>query len=96
MDDPVQSSPDQEKRQPKGPLIVGVGASAAAMDSIERFFSNLKLDPDQAVVLVLQFRDAVEDGRLQGILRRAMAAMSRRFRTVSRPPAAPFTSALLT
>src|SRR5947209_1881462 len=70
MDDPVQSQHDEEKRQLKAPLIVGVGASAASMDSIERFFGNVKLDRDQAVVLVLQFRDAIADARLQAMLQR--------------------------
>ena len=71
MDDPVQSQSHEAKLQSKAPLIVGVGASAGAMDSIERFFSRLKLDPDQAVVLVLQYRDAVDDRRLRGVLQRA-------------------------
>jgi two-component system CheB/CheR fusion protein len=71
MDDPVQSQADEGKRQVKAPLIVGVGASAGAMDSIERFFSRLQLDPDQAVVLVLQYRDAVDEARLRGVLKRS-------------------------
>src|SRR5689334_22885685 len=71
MDDPAQSQPGERKRQSKAPLIVGVGASAGAMDSIERFFASLKPDPDQAVVLVLRYRDAVEDARLRRALQRA-------------------------
>jgi two-component system CheB/CheR fusion protein len=68
MDDPVQSQPDEGKSQAKAPLIVGVGASAGAMDSIERFFSKLQLDADQAIVLVLQYRDAVDEKRLHEVL----------------------------
>jgi two-component system CheB/CheR fusion protein len=71
MDDPAQSQTDEGKHQSKTPLIVGVGASAGSMDSIERFFSRLKLDPDQAIVLVLQYRDAVDDKRLREVLQRA-------------------------
>jgi two-component system CheB/CheR fusion protein len=71
MDDPVQSQSEERNRPPKAPLIVGVGASAGAMDSIERFFSKLKLHPDQAVVLVLQYRDAVDETWLREVLQRA-------------------------
>lgn len=39
--------------QEAGPVIVGVGASAASPGSIERFFSRLTLEPDLAVVLVV-------------------------------------------
>src|SRR5262249_34428037 len=49
----------------------GVGASAGAMDSIERFFSKLKLDADQAIVLVLQYRDAVDEKRLHEVLQQS-------------------------
>jgi two-component system, chemotaxis family, CheB/CheR fusion protein len=50
--------------------VVGVGASASAMNSIERFFSRLSLAPGQAVVLVLQHREAFDEGWLRGVLGR--------------------------
>lgn len=71
MDEPTHAQSDEGKRAVKAPLIVGVGASAGAMDSIERFFGKLKLDPDQAIVLVLQYRDAVDEARLRSVLQRA-------------------------
>ncbi|MCS3449461.1 MULTISPECIES: CheR family methyltransferase [Bradyrhizobium] len=74
MDDVGQPQSGGEGRQSKAPLIIGVGASAAALDSIERFFSKLRLNPDQAVVLVLQYRDAIEDTRLRGALQRSEGA----------------------
>lgn len=42
-------------------VIVGVGASASAKESLERFFSKLAVGPDQAVVLVLQHREALDE-----------------------------------
>jgi two-component sensor histidine kinase len=68
MDDRTQSPPDDRKRQTGSPLIVGVGASTAAMSSIERFFSRLSVDHDQTIVLVLQFRDAIDGTRLREAL----------------------------
>ncbi|MBI5260799.1 MAG: PAS domain-containing protein [Bradyrhizobium sp.] len=63
-----------ESRHRRAPLIVGVGASAAAMDSIERFFSRLALAPDQALVLVLQQREAFSDDWIRDRLRRLEGA----------------------
>jgi two-component sensor histidine kinase len=60
----------EEKRQPKSPLIVGVGASASALSSIERFFSKFTLDPEQAIVLVLRHREALKEGSLTGTFER--------------------------
>jgi two-component system CheB/CheR fusion protein len=40
------------------------------MNSIERFFSKLSLDAEQALVLVLQHREAFDDGWLRGLLAR--------------------------
>ncbi|VIO65146.1 Blue-light-activated histidine kinase 1 [Bradyrhizobium ivorense] len=74
MDDVGQPQAGDGERQSKAPLIIGVGASAAALDSMDRFFSRLRLNPDQAVVLVLQYRDAVEDARLHDVLRRSEGA----------------------
>ncbi|MCP1851964.1 MULTISPECIES: CheR family methyltransferase [unclassified Bradyrhizobium] len=74
MDDVGQSQSGDEERQSKAPLIIGVGASAGTLDSIERFFSKLRLNPDQAVVLVLQYRDAIEDTRLREALQRSEGA----------------------
>src|SRR6516162_9062020 len=55
---------------PKAPLVVGVGASTSARDSIERFLAKLSLHPGQAVVLVLQHREALDEGWLRGIVAR--------------------------
>ena len=61
----VANAPGDGERQAKAPLIIGVGASAVAVDSIERFFGKLALGNDQALVLVLQYREAVADERLR-------------------------------
>ncbi|WP_407170386.1 CheR family methyltransferase [Bradyrhizobium sp. ORS 111] len=73
MDDVGQTQTEDGSR---APLIVGVGASAGALDSIERFFSKLKLSLDQAVVLVMQYRNAVDDARLRDVLQRDGAELS--------------------
>src|SRR5262245_33325186 len=61
---------DQGRSDMTRPLIVGVGASASAAASIERFLSRLTLDPDQAVVLVIQHREALDAKRLQQFLQK--------------------------
>ena len=70
MDEPGQSSQEDQNRQTKTPLVIGVGASASVMNSIERFFSKFSLDAEQAVVLVLQHREAFDERWLRGILER--------------------------
>ena len=70
MDEPSQSPAGDNTRQTKVPLVVGVGASASTMSSIERFFSKFSLDPEQAIVLVLQHREAFDEVWLRGILER--------------------------
>ncbi len=61
--------PQQDwKGQVDAPLVIGVGASASVKGSIERFFSKLSLHPDQAIVLVLQHREAFDANWLRGIL----------------------------
>jgi two-component system, chemotaxis family, CheB/CheR fusion protein len=63
----------QDKREDhrgKTPLIVGIGGSTGAMNSIERFFSKLVLEPDLAVVLVLQHREAISEIELRKALRK--------------------------
>ncbi|MBU6461538.1 MAG: PAS domain-containing protein [Bradyrhizobium sp.] len=59
------------EHETRPPLIIGVGASAAAMDSVERFFSRLALDPGQALVLALQNHEAFDETRLRDTLQRA-------------------------
>jgi two-component system, chemotaxis family, CheB/CheR fusion protein len=59
-----------EARRTRTPLIVGVGGSTAAIDSVERFFAKLVLAPDQTVVLVLQHHEAVGDPELHEILQK--------------------------
>lgn len=56
------------ERQIKSPLVIGVGASLAALDSIERFFAKLTLGADQAIVLALQHHDAFDEARLRQIV----------------------------
>ncbi|MBV9559001.1 MAG: PAS domain-containing protein [Bradyrhizobium sp.] len=50
-----------EGQRSRKPLVIGLGASAATRDSIERFLSRLTLPSDQAVVLVLQHREALDE-----------------------------------
>ena len=69
--DEVGKMPEDRESQTKAPLIIGVGASAGAIDSIERFFAKLSLGDDQAVVLVLQHHEAFDEVRLRDIVRRS-------------------------
>lgn len=64
----VGDQPVDGERQTKSPLIIGVGASPAALDSIERFFAKLTVGADQAVVLALQHHEAFDQPRLRGIM----------------------------
>ncbi len=70
MDEPSRSPREESNHQPMAPLVVGIGASASAMNSIERFFSRLSLASNQAIVLVLQHREAFDEGWLRGALGR--------------------------
>src|SRR3954452_19538531 len=63
------NQPADEQRRPNGPTIIGVGASAGAPDSIERFFSRLTLEADQALVLALRHRDAFDGTVLNRMLK---------------------------
>lgn len=65
-----ESQAPGQSRQGRTPLIVGVGASASSMDSIERFFSQLALAQDQTIVLALQHREAFSNDWLRGKLQR--------------------------
>lgn len=56
------------ERQTKTPFVIGVGASPGALDSIERFFANLTLGPDQTIVLTLQHHEAFDEARLRNIV----------------------------
>ncbi|HZR72825.1 CheR family methyltransferase, partial [Bradyrhizobium sp.] len=70
MDEPSRSPTGDSNRQTKAPLVIGVGASAGTMSSIERFFSKFSLDDGQAIVLVLQHREAFDEGWLRSVLAR--------------------------
>src|SRR3974390_3017797 len=70
MDESSQSPTGDNNRQAKATLVIGVGAPASAMSSIERFFSKFSRDTEQAVVLVLQHREAFGEGSLRGVLER--------------------------
>ncbi|TFV76360.1 hypothetical protein E4K64_12315 [Bradyrhizobium frederickii] len=56
------------ERQTKSPLVIGVGASPTALDSIERFFAKLTLGADQAIVLALQHHEGFDEARLRQIV----------------------------
>ncbi|MEK9284182.1 PAS domain-containing protein [Bradyrhizobium sp. ISRA442] len=64
----VGEQPIEGERQVKSPLIIGVGASSGALDSIERFFAKLTLAADQAIVLALQHHEAFDGNRLLQIV----------------------------
>ena len=70
MDERGQSPQEAANRQVKAPLVIGVGASAAAMSSIEQFFSRLSLESEQSIVLVLQHREAFDENLLRALLER--------------------------
>lgn len=64
----VGGSQSGEGQKSRRPLIVGVGASSGNLASLERFLSKCALDPDLAVVLVLQHRGALDENRLRQAL----------------------------
>jgi two-component system CheB/CheR fusion protein len=68
MEEVGQSPHGERKQRGEAPLVLGVGASADALNSIERFFSQFSPDPEQAVVLVLQHREAFDEGWLRDLL----------------------------
>jgi two-component system, chemotaxis family, CheB/CheR fusion protein len=61
----VGDQPVEGERQVKAPLVIGVGASPGALDSIERFFAKLTVGADQAIVLALQHHEAFDGARLR-------------------------------
>lgn len=65
----VGGQPVDAERRVKAPLIIGVGASPGALDSIERFFAKLTVGVDQAVVLALQHHEAFDEPRLRNVVR---------------------------
>lgn len=65
----VGDQPVDGARQTKTPLIIGVGASPGALDSIERFFAKLTVGVDQAIVLALQDHWAFDEPRLREVVR---------------------------
>lgn len=65
----VGDQPVDGERQTKTPLIIGVGASPGALDSIERFFAKLIVGADQAIVLALQHHEAFDEPRLREVVR---------------------------
>ncbi|MEZ2141855.1 CheR family methyltransferase [Bradyrhizobium sp. DN5] len=64
----VGDRPVDGERQIKAPLIIGVGASPGALDSIERFFGKLIIGADQAIVLALQHHESFDQPRLRRIV----------------------------
>ncbi|MBR1173379.1 PAS domain-containing protein [Bradyrhizobium sp. KB893862 SZCCT0404] len=69
--DEVGKTAGEPEPEAKAPLVIGVGASAGAIDSIERFFAKLTLSDDQAIVLVLQNAELLDEVKLRGIVQRA-------------------------
>ncbi|HEY0572204.1 MAG TPA: CheR family methyltransferase [Enterovirga sp.] len=51
-----------------GPVVIGIGGSGAALDSISGLLAKLPPAPDQAIVVVLQHREAIEDEALRQAL----------------------------
>ena len=72
--DEVNPSAQGETNRTGKTLIVGVGASAAAMPSIERFMSRFTPDPVHATVLVLQHRESLDEERLKQVVTRSNGA----------------------
>ena len=61
-----EDSREEAGRRP--PVVVGLGASAASIASIARFFSTFSRSPDQAIVIVVQHREALHEQRLREML----------------------------
>ncbi|MBR0995087.1 PAS domain-containing protein [Bradyrhizobium japonicum] len=61
----VADQPVDGERHTKSPLIIGVGASPGALNSIERFFAKLTVGVDQAVVLALRHHEGSDESRLR-------------------------------
>jgi two-component system, chemotaxis family, CheB/CheR fusion protein len=70
MEEVGQSPHGEKNRRTNAPLVVGVGASAGTLNSIERFFSRFSVDQELAIVLVLQHREAFDEAWLRGALDR--------------------------
>ncbi len=70
MEERGQSPQEEANRKAKTPLVIAVGASASEKKSIEQFFSRFSFHPEQAIVLVLQHREAFDENWLRGILSR--------------------------
>ncbi|MGN6489853.1 MAG: CheR family methyltransferase [Devosia sp.] len=54
----------------EAPIIVGIGASAASPQTIERFFARYVSDDRVSVVLVLQHREALDEAELRAAIDR--------------------------
>lgn len=57
-----------DDQQFAGPIVVGVGASGGHGGALERFLSRLVMSPDQAVVLVIEHREALDEKSLSRAL----------------------------
>lgn len=68
--DMTSGGESQSADAPRGrrTLIIGVGASPARNDSLERFLSKLALGNDLALVLVMQHREALDEQWLRDLL----------------------------
>ena len=75
--DEVSSSERADRDRKAKILIVGVGASSGAMQSLDRFFSRFVSDPGQAIVLVVQHREALDTERLKAVVARGRVAEPR-------------------
>nr|WP_165937897.1 CheR family methyltransferase [Methylobacterium segetis] len=60
---------DDAAAERAAPMIVGIGATSAAVESIDRFFAHLGGSTDLAYVLVLQHRETAEPERVSREIR---------------------------
>nr|WP_238191707.1 CheR family methyltransferase [Methylobacterium frigidaeris] len=54
-------------------MVIGVGASGTAIDSLERFLAHAPEMPGVAVVVALQQREVIDEARWRTVLARALA-----------------------
>jgi two-component system, chemotaxis family, CheB/CheR fusion protein len=52
------------------PVVIGIGGSAAAVGSLVKLFAKIAAGPDQAIVVVVQHREALDEQ----VLRQALAS----------------------
>ncbi|MBV8850279.1 MAG: PAS domain-containing protein [Methylobacteriaceae bacterium] len=63
---------DETELAPSTPLIIGIGASAGSIEALDRLLPKLLPSADQAIVVVLQHRESLDEQRLRKTLDAAM------------------------